>query len=149
MGVDRDEYVASGAAVLVAIRSGVESGNLLIDVAPVFLGIEMADGIMTVLIKRNSRIPTKVSRIFSASQLNMPVHSDNHLGGEIKVFEGECLLAPRTTTCWESSSWHFSDTPSTSAHIYPTNIIFTTQPSCSMVCIDSREPALILWWKEV
>ena len=74
--------------------------------ASVFLGIEMADGIMTILIKRNSRIPTKVSKIFSASQLNMPVHSDNHLGREIKVYEGECL-AQRTTTCWESSSCIF------------------------------------------
>jgi heat shock 70kDa protein 1/2/6/8 len=93
MSVDRDESVAYGATVLAAIHSGVTSEKtqdlLLIDVAPISLDIETAGGVTTVLIKRNTTIPTKVSRIFSASQSNMLVHSDNQPGVIIKVYEGE------------------------------------------------------------
>ena len=96
MNVNRDESVAYGAAVLAAIYSGDTSKKtqdlLLLDVAPISLGIETDGGIMNALIKRNTIIPTNKSEIFSTSpddELNMLVYSHNPPGVLIKVYEGE------------------------------------------------------------
>lgn len=84
--INPDEAVAYGAAVQAAILSGDSSSKiqdvLLVDVAPLSLGIETAGGVMTKIIERNTTIPCKQSKTFTT-------YSDNQPAVTIQVFEGE------------------------------------------------------------
>jgi molecular chaperone DnaK len=84
--VNPDEVVAIGAAIQGAVLTGEQKDVLLLDVTPLSLGIETLGGVTTVLIPRNTTIPTKKSEIFSTAD-------DNQTTVEIHVLQGEREMA--------------------------------------------------------
>ena len=85
-GVNPDEVVAIGAAIQGGVLAGEVKDILLLDVTPLSLGIETLGGVTTVLIQRNTTIPTKRSEIFSTAD-------DNQTTVEIHVLQGERDMA--------------------------------------------------------
>ena len=90
-GVNPDEVVAIGAAIQGAVLTGEQKDVLLLDVNPLSLGIETLGGVTTVLIPRNTTIPTKKSEVFSTAE-------DNQTTVEIHVLQGERELASGNKT---------------------------------------------------
>ena len=90
-GVNPDEVVAIGAAIQGAVLTGEQKDVLLLDVTPLSLGIETLGGVMTVLIPRNTTIPTRKAETFSTAD-------DNQTTVEIHVLQGERELATYNKT---------------------------------------------------
>jgi molecular chaperone DnaK len=90
-GVNPDEVVALGAAVQAGVLSGDVKDILLLDVTPLSLSIETLGGVSTVLIPRNTTIPTRKSEIFSTA-------SDNQTSVEVHVLQGERPMASANRT---------------------------------------------------
>src|SRR5207248_2894782 len=90
-GVNPDEVVAIGAAIQGGVLAGEVKDVLLLDVTPLSLGIETLGGVTTVLIPRNTTIPTKKSEVFSTAE-------DNQTTVEIHVLQGERQMATDNRT---------------------------------------------------
>ncbi len=84
--VNPDEVVAIGAAIQAGVLAGEVKDVLLLDVTPLSLGVETLGGVMTVLIPRNTTIPTRKTEIFSTAE-------DNQTAVDINVLQGERPMA--------------------------------------------------------
>ncbi len=84
--VNPDEAVAIGAAIQASVMTGDTADVLLLDVTPLSLGVETPGGVMTVIIPRNTTVPTKRSQVFSTTE-------DNQSLVRVHVLQGEREMA--------------------------------------------------------
>ncbi len=85
-GVNPDEVVAVGAAIQASVLAGERTDVLLLDVAPLTLGIETEGGVMTALVERNTTIPVEKKNVFSTA-------ADGQTAVTVRVFQGERKMA--------------------------------------------------------
>ncbi|NND97263.1 MAG: molecular chaperone DnaK [Pirellulaceae bacterium] len=85
-GVNPDEVVAVGAAIQGSVLAGERTDVLLLDVAPLTLGIETEGGVMTPLVERNTTVPVEKKNVFSTA-------ADNQTAVTVRVFQGERKMA--------------------------------------------------------
>ncbi|QDV46233.1 Chaperone protein DnaK [Stieleria neptunia] len=85
-GVNPDEVVAIGAAIQGSVLAGDRTDVLLLDVAPLTLGIETEGGVMTPLVERNTTVPVEKKNVFSTA-------ADNQTAVTVRVFQGERKMA--------------------------------------------------------
>ncbi len=113
-GVNPDEVVALGAAVQAGVLSGDVKDILLLDVTPLSLAIETLGGVSTVLIQRNTTIPTRKSEVFSTA-------SDNQTSVEVHVLQGERPMAKNNRTL---GKFHLAGIPSAPRGIPQVEVTF-------------------------
>jgi molecular chaperone DnaK len=100
-GVNPDEVVAVGAAIQGGVLAGDVKDVVLLDVTPLSLGVETQGGVTTVVISRNTTIPTKKSEIFTTA-------TDHQISVEVHVLQGERPLAKDNRTL---GRFHLSGIP--------------------------------------
>jgi len=113
-GVDPDEVVAVGAAILGGVLAGQVKDVLLLDVAPLSLGIETRGGVTTRLIEANTTIPTQESEIFSTA-------ADNQSSVEIHILQGERAMAKQNKSI---GLFHFEGIPALNRGIPKIEVTF-------------------------
>jgi len=119
--VNPEEAVARGAAIQAAIMTGELDEILLLDVTPLSLGIELAGGLFTPLIARNSNIPTTARRKFTTVV-------DNQRAVCVHVLQGERRQASRTGR-WLTSGW--TGSPRRRAKCPRSKSVSTSTPTAS------------------
>jgi molecular chaperone DnaK len=129
-GVNPDEVVALGAAVQGGVLSGEVKDILLLDVTPLSLGIETLGGVMTVLIPRNTTIPTRKSETFSTA-------ADNQSSVEVHVLQGERPMSRDNRTL---GKFHLDGIPSAPRGVPQIEVTFDIDAN-GIVNVQARDKA--------
>ncbi|HKA88705.1 MAG TPA: molecular chaperone DnaK [Haliangiales bacterium] len=129
-GVNPDEVVALGAAVQAGVLSGEVKDILLLDVTPLSLGIETLGGVNTVLIPRNTTIPTRKTETFSTA-------SDNQTSVEVHVLQGERPMARDNRTL---GKFHLDGIPSAPRGVPQIEVTFDIDAN-GIVNVNAKDKA--------
>ena len=143
--INPDEAVSIGAAIQASVLSGKSDKEVyLIDVCPLSLGIETQGGFMTVMIKRNTQIPTEHKEIFTTA-------FDNQKEVDVKVFQGE---RPQTKNNHFMGEFKLEDIPTGTRGVPKINVVFEVDANgiTTVKAIDettSNEKTMVLSGKSI
>ncbi len=143
--INPDEAVSIGAAIQASVLSGKSDKEVyLIDVCPLSLGIETQGGFMTVMIKRNTQIPTEHKEIFTTA-------FDNQKEVDVKVFQGE---RPQTKNNHFMGEFKLEDIPTATRGVPKINVVFEVDANgiTTVKAIDettSNEKTMVLSGKSI